>query len=133
MGAPGAAADVTWVDVLIVDDDPDIRQMLAFTLRVHGLTARTAGDGGEALAVLAADPPACMVLDLMMSDIDGFTVLERRRDECLAEATKVLVLSCRGDDAAQVRAFELGADGYLVKPTDPDVLLSRIKSLAATV
>jgi DNA-binding response OmpR family regulator len=118
------------VDVLVVDDDPDIRHMLAFSLEGHGLTVRTAADGDAALRQLAADPPACMVLDLMMPDVDGFTVLERLRDDPDAPAVRVLVLSCRSDEAAQARAAELGAAGYLVKPTDPDLLAARIVALA---
>jgi DNA-binding response OmpR family regulator len=118
-------------DVLIVDDDPDIRQMLAFTLAGHGFGVRQAGDGAAALAELAAAAPDCVVLDLMMPEVDGFEVLARMRDSDVAPRTKVVVLSCRGDEAALVRAWELGADEYLVKPTDPDVLVARIRELAA--
>jgi len=124
------------LDVLIVDDDADIREMLAFTLGGHGLVTGQAADGAEALARLAqlhaGDAPPCVVLDLMMPGVDGFEVLARMRDEGLAPGAKVLVLSCRGDEAALVRAWELGAVGYLTKPTDPDVLVARIKELVAT-
>jgi DNA-binding response OmpR family regulator len=118
--------------VLLVDDDPDIRQMLAFTLRGHGFEVSQATGGAEALVALAADVPDCVVLDLMMPGVDGFEVLDRMRADGLAPDAKVIVLSCRGDEAALVRAWELGADDYLVKPTDPDVLLARIRELAAT-
>jgi len=117
--------------VLIVDDDPDIRQMLAFTLAGHGFAVRQAGDGEEALACLAEAAPACVVLDLMMPGLDGFEVLARRRASGLAVDAKVVVLSCRSDEAALVRAWELGADAFLVKPTDPDVLVARLRQLAA--
>jgi DNA-binding response OmpR family regulator len=117
------------LDVLIVDDDPDIRDMLAFTLGGHGLPTRQAADGAEALHLLAESAPACVVLDLMMPGVDGFEVLARMRDDGLAPDAKVLVLSCRGDETAFVQAWELGATEYLVKPTDPDVLVARIKAL----
>lgn len=116
--------------VLIVDDDPDIREMLAFTLAGHGFAVRQAGDGAEALASLAASAPDCVVLDLMLPELDGFGVLASRRDTGLALDAKIVVLSCRSDEAALVRAWELGADAYLVKPTDPDVLVARIRQLA---
>jgi DNA-binding response OmpR family regulator len=119
-------------DVLIVDDDPDIREMLAFTLSGHGFTTRQAGNGIEALHQLRVASPDCLVLDLMMPGLDGFDVLATRRAEGIAVDAKVLVLSCRGDEAAFVRAWELGADEYLVKPTDPDVLVARIRELSAT-
>lgn len=119
------------VDVLIVDDDPDVRQMLAFTFRGHGFTTRQAADGHEALRRLGEHAPACVVLDLMMPGLDGFEVLARMRSEAIAPHAKVVVLSCRGDETAFVRAWELGADEYLVKPTDPDVLLARVRDLAA--
>lgn len=118
-------------DVLIVDDDPDIRQMLAFTLGGHGFATRQAGDGEEALRLLTDRAPDCVVLDLMMARVDGFEVLERMRAEGLAPGAKVVVLSCRGDEAALVRAWELGVDEFLVKPTDPDVLVARVRDLAA--
>ena len=117
-------------DVLLVDDDPDIREMLAFTLAGHGLTTAQAADGADGLRRLReGDAPACVVLDLMMPVTDGFELLAGRRAEGLAPGAKVLVLSCRGDEAALVRAWELGADDYLVKPTDPDLLVARIKDL----
>jgi DNA-binding response OmpR family regulator len=117
-------------DVLIVDDDPDIRQMLAFSLAGEGFATRQAADGADALRRVAERAPDCMVLDLMMPVLDGFEVLRRMRNDGLAPDAKVVVLSCRGDEAALVRAWELGADEYLVKPTDPDVLVARVRELS---
>lgn len=118
-------------DVLIVDDDPDVRAMLVFALSAHGIATREAADGAEALAALSLAPPGCVVLDLMMPFVDGFEVLARRREGALAPDTKIVVLSCRGEEASLVRAWELGADEYLVKPTDPDVLAARIRELTS--
>jgi DNA-binding response OmpR family regulator len=116
--------------VLIVDADPHLRTMLASPGPAHGFAVRQAGDGAAALAELAVATPDCVVLDLMMPEVDGFEVLARMRDGAVAPGAKVVVLSCRGDEAALVRAWELGADEYLVKPTDPDVLVARIGELA---
>jgi len=119
-------------DVLIVDDDPDIRQMLAFTLGGHGFVTRQAADGEDALRQLADRAPDCVVLDLMLPRLDGFEVLARMRADGVTPGVKVVVLSCREDEAALVRAWELGAADYLVKPTDPDVLVARVRELSAT-
>lgn len=109
--------------VLIVDDDPSIRSLLGFVFEDEGFEIREAADGVEALAALRADPPACMVLDLMMPNVDGVEVLRVRRDEGLARDTRVLVLTAKTDTADAVWCWELGADEYVLKPVDPEVLL----------
>ena len=119
-------------EVLIVDDDPDIRTMLAFTLQDHGFTVRQARDGAVALEELAARTPDCMVLDLMMPTLDGFGVLEAMRERMLAPSTRVLILTCKLDEKSFTRGWELGADEYLTKPIDPDVLADRLHALVAT-
>src|SRR5688572_8173466 len=96
-------------EVLLVDDDPDIRAMLAFTLDDYGFTIREAGDGVQALHALAEHAPDVMVLDLMMPNIDGFGVLAEMRDRNLAPTTRVLILSCKVDERDFVRGYELGA------------------------
>ena len=121
------------LDVLVVDDDPDIRAMLAFTLGGHGFEVRQAAGGEEALRLVDERRPDCVVLDLMMPDLDGFGVLEQLRAGEPTGGPRVVILSCRADEAAQVRSWELGADDYLVKPTDPDVLASRLRDLAGTL
>lgn len=118
-------------DVLVVDDDPDIRGMLVCTLEGHGFQVRGAADGAEALQLIHERTPDAMVLDLMMPNIDGFTLLEQLRTEGRTHDIEVVILSCRSDEAALVRSWELGASDYLVKPTDPDVLAARLRSLLA--
>jgi DNA-binding response OmpR family regulator len=109
-------------EVLLVDDDPDIRAMLAFTLDDYGFRVREAGDGAQAIAALEAQAPDLMVLDLMMPGIDGFGVLAAMRERGLAPDTRVLILSCKVDERDLVRGYELGADEYVTKPFDPDGL-----------
>ena len=118
-------------EVLLVDDDPDIRAMLAFTLDDYGFTIREAGDGVQALHALAEHAPDVMVLDLMMPNIDGFGVLAEMRDRNLAPTTRVLILSCKVDERDFVRGYELGADEYVTKPFDPDGLARVVEKLAA--
>jgi DNA-binding response OmpR family regulator len=116
-------------EVLIVDDDPDIRGMLAVTLDDYGFTVREAADGAQALDELAGRPPDVMILDLMMPYMDGFSVLQTMRSTGLAAGTRVVILTCKTDEAALVRGWELGADEYLTKPMDPALLAGRVASL----
>src|SRR4029077_20702220 len=82
-------------EVLVVDDDPDIRGMLAFTLMDSGYDVRQASDGEAALAALAERAPDCLVLDLMMPGVDGFGVLRAKRLRGLAPETRVMILTCK--------------------------------------
>jgi DNA-binding response OmpR family regulator len=118
--------------VLIVDDDPDIRAMLGFTLGSE-FTVRFASGGAQAIDELATNPPAAMVLDVMMPDVDGYDVLEARRERGLAPHTHILMLTCKTDERDLVRSWALGADAYLSKPTDPEQIAAKLRAhLAAT-
>ena len=110
-------------DILIVDDDASIRAMLAFVFDDAGYTVVEAADGQEALEALQTQPPALMVLDLMMPGIDGVEVLRRREREGWAPDTRILVLTAKLDTQDAVWCWELGADEYVTKPVDPDQLL----------
>jgi DNA-binding response OmpR family regulator len=110
-------------DILIVDDDASIRAMLAFVFDDAGYTVVEAADGHEALEALRTEPPALMVLDLMMPGVDGVEVLRRRDREGLAPDTRILILTAKLDTQDAVWCWELGADEYVTKPVDPDQLL----------
>ena len=105
-------------DVLVVDDDPDTREMLGFTLGAE-FSVRYASNGGDAIEELTLRPPAAMVLDVMMPGIDGYDVLEVRRQRGLAPDTRIVMLTCKADERDLVRSWALGADAHLTKPTDP--------------
>ena len=111
--------------VLVVDDDPDIRAMLAFALGDE-FDVRFASGGEEAIAALAAEPPDAMVLDLMMPEVDGYDVLTARRERGLAPDTRIVMLTCKTDESDLVRSWELGADSFLSKPTDPELIAQKI-------
>ena len=116
-------------EVLIVDDDPDIRAMLAITLEDFGYEVREAGDGVQALSALESNPPDAMVLDVMMPSLDGFGVLRELRRRDLAPDTRVMLLTCKTEERDFVRGWELGADEYLTKPFDPDTLVRKLDEL----
>jgi DNA-binding response OmpR family regulator len=120
-------------DVLVVDDDPDIRAMLGYTLGGE-FNVRFATNGADALEQLATNPPEAMILDVMMPGIDGYEVLEARRERGLAPHTRVLMLTCKTEERDLVRSWALGADAYISKPTDPELIASKLRvCLAAAV
>jgi len=119
-------------EVLIVDDDDDIRAILAFTLEDAGFDVREAADGNQAVAALEARAPDCLVLDVMMPGFDGFGVLRSRRQSNLAPNARIILLTARTAERDFVRGWELGADEYLTKPFDPDELVVTVKKLLKT-
>jgi DNA-binding response OmpR family regulator len=106
-------------EILVVDDDPDIRTLIRLTLESYGYSVREAGDGNQALEALTEHAPDAMVLDVMMPRMDGYGVLRAMRQRELAGQTKVLVLTCKTEERDFVRGWELGADDYRTKPFEP--------------
>ena len=122
--------------ILIVDDDPDMREALTIILESQGYEIVSAQDGIEALASLKAERPDLMILDLLMPKMDGFAVLKELHDGRWAESREVpiLILSSVREEASRRRyeletALELGIDDYIEKPVSPDTLLERVENL----
>jgi two-component system, OmpR family, phosphate regulon response regulator PhoB len=116
-------------ELLIVDDDHNIRDMLGLVLEDAGHSVRVACDGLEAVAALEQSAPDAMVLDLMMPGLDGHGVLRWMRERDLAGNTRVLVLTCKMHAGEFIEAWQLGADEYVTKPVDPFVLVGKLNSL----
>jgi two-component system KDP operon response regulator KdpE len=112
--------------VLVVDDEIEIRRALRTGLGGHGFEVEAVASGTEALAAATARRPDIVLLDLGLPDIDGFTVLTQLRERSRAA---VIVLSVMADERDKVRALDLGADDYLVKPFGLDELLARIRAV----
>ena len=114
--------------LLVADDDPDIADVVAFGARMTwpGCQVAIAGDGVEALARFAAEPPDLVVLDVAMPPPDGFDVCRRIRAE---SRVPILMLTVRDATLDKVRALDLGADDYLTKPFDHLELLARMRAL----
>jgi DNA-binding response OmpR family regulator len=119
------------VDVLVVDDDEVVRGLLVWLFEDSGYTVRQAVGGEEALDALSHEPPACMVLDLMMPGVDGETVLRRRADRRLAPDTRIVILTAKTARADEVTCWDLGADEYLTKPFDGERLIKLVGDLMA--
>ena len=112
--------------VLVIDDDADIRALVAELLGRAGLSVEQAEDGRSGLRALHKSPPDLVVLDVSMPDLDGWQTLERIRD--LSEVP-VLMLTARGDELERVRGLQAGADDYVVKPFGRQELVARVQAL----
>lgn len=112
--------------VLVVDDDPHIRQLLVFALEKAGLGAREAEDGEAALASVEQHRPDLVVLDINMPKLDGLEVCRRLRAQ---GELPILFLSSRDDEIDRILGIELGADDYVVKPFSPREVVARVQAI----
>jgi CheY-like chemotaxis protein len=117
--------------VLVVDDDPLIRDVLHTLLDVEGVAVSTAVDGEEALGVLAVDPlPDVLVLDVTMPGIDGLEVCRRAKTDPRTARVPVILLTARDRPADRTAGADAGCDAYLTKPFSPLELIERITRIA---
>ncbi|MHB9146763.1 MAG: response regulator [Symbiobacteriia bacterium] len=112
--------------VLVVDDEPTLRDVVADVLRMDGYRVVTAGDGLGALSVFREAAPNLIVLDLMLPGMDGFEVARQVREESVVP---IIVLSARDSDIDKIRGFRLQVDDYVTKPFSPLELLMRVKAV----
>ena len=113
--------------ILVVDDEPAVRENLRIGLEFEGYSVALAEDGVAALAQLGAAAPDLVIMDVMMPRMDGLTACRRLRAR--DPATPVLMLTARNTTGDQVVGLDTGADDYLTKPFDFDALLARIRAL----
>ena len=113
--------------LLVVDDDPSLREALALVLDLNGFDVTTARDGREAIRTLADMPPDAVVLDVLMPGIDGLEVCRRMR--AAGDRTPVLMLTARAEVGERVEGLEAGADDYLAKPFAREELIARLRAL----
>jgi two-component system OmpR family response regulator len=113
--------------ILVVDDEPNIVDVVSMALRYQGFTVESAGTGRDALAAVAAFEPHLIVLDIMLPDMDGFEVAQRLG----AERTRVPIvfLTARDATADKVRGLSVGGDDYVTKPFSLEELVARIRSI----
>ncbi len=117
--------------ILIVEDHDDLADALRANIRSEGYQASVATDGRQALAMVRADPPDIVVLDLGIPGLDGLTLLSRLRAE--GHWCPVLILSARDSDSDKVEGFRLGADDYVTKPFRTVELMARVDAIARRV
>ncbi len=120
-------------DVLIVEDEPDIRRLVVLTLEREGFRCRAAATGTEALREVKAKVPDLVVLDLMLPEVDGLEVCRRLRADRVTSALPIIMLTAKADEVDRVVGLEMGADDYLVKPFSPRELAARVRALLRRV
>jgi DNA-binding response OmpR family regulator len=112
--------------VLVVDDEPMVREVLARYLEREGFEVQTAEDGEQALAAFETSPPDLVLLDLMLPRIDGLEVFRRMRERT---RSPVIMLTAKGEETDRVVGLELGADDYVTKPFSPREVVARVRAV----
>lgn len=115
--------------ILIVDDEPNIVLSLEFLMKREGFEVQRAGDGEQALEMLAADPPDLMILDVMMPRKNGFEVCSEVRADPGLKSLPILMLSAKGREAEMNKGVALGADAYITKPFSTHELVDQVNRL----
>lgn len=119
--------------ILVIDDEADLAELVAFNLRQAGYETRTAGSGQDGLDEVRRNPPDLVVLDLMLPDIAGTEVCRRLRADEASRHLPVIMLTARGEEVDRVIGFEVGADDYMVKPFSPRELVLRVSAIMRRV
>ncbi len=114
--------------VLIVEDEPAQREVLAYNLEAEGFRVSQAEDGEEGLLLLSEDPPDVVVLDWMLPSVSGIEVCRRVKIDPATRAIAVIMLSAKSEDTDKVRGLETGADDYVAKPYSMSELMARVRS-----
>lgn len=112
--------------VLIVDDEPDLLEMLAYNLNKEGYQTQTAANGQQAIDKMIIFEPQLVLLDIMMPEMDGVEACRRIRKLNLNYRPHIIFLTARAEEYSEIVAFETGADDFIIKPIKPRALLSRI-------
>jgi two-component system, OmpR family, alkaline phosphatase synthesis response regulator PhoP len=128
MKNPNMANALPTPKILLVDDDPDIIELLAYNLSKEGYETASALDGIQAVEVAKTFKPDLILLDVMMPRQDGIETARQIRQIAEFKDTYILFLTARAEEYTEVAAFDVGADDYIVKPIKPRALISRIKA-----
>ena len=117
------------IKILLVDDEPDILEIVGYNLKNEGYHIFTAKNGIEAVKTAKKVIPHLIILDIMMPEMDGIEACEKIRNTKGLENILITFFTARGEDYSQVAGFNVGADDYITKPIKPKVLVSKIKAL----
>ncbi len=115
--------------ILVVDDEPDILNLLDYNLKKAGFKVLQAKDGPEAIELAIKKKPSLVLLDIMLPDMDGTEVLKRLKSDPMAKHIPVIMLTAKGEEVDRVVGFELGAEDYITKPFSPRELVLRVKAV----
>lgn len=117
------------IKILLVDDEPDILEIVEYNLSAEGYQVITADNGADAVKLAKKKKPQLIILDVMMPEMDGIEACAQIRKLPELEETIIAFLTARGEDYSQMAGFDAGADDYITKPIKPKVLVSKVKAL----
>ena len=117
------------ITILLVDDEPDILEIVRYNLTLEGYTIETAENGLEAIAQAKKLKPQLIIMDVMMPKMDGIEACEKIRKIPELSETVITFLTARDEDFSQMAGLEAGADDYITKPIKPKILVSKVKAL----
>jgi two-component system alkaline phosphatase synthesis response regulator PhoP len=117
------------IKILLVDDEPDILEIVGYNLSQEGYKIVTATNGKEAVAAAKKEQPNLIIMDVMMPEMDGIEACENIRRIPELANTIITFLTARSEDYSQVAGFDVGADDYITKPIKPKLLVSKVKAL----
>jgi two-component system alkaline phosphatase synthesis response regulator PhoP len=117
------------IKILLVDDEPDILEIIGYNLSAEGYEIFTAKNGHKAISQAKKHKPHLIILDVMMPEMDGIEACQKMRTFPELSETVITFLTARGEDYSQLAGFEAGADDYITKPIKPKVLVSKVKAL----
>jgi two-component system alkaline phosphatase synthesis response regulator PhoP len=117
------------IKILLVDDEPDVIEIIRYNLEQEGYNVKTASNGKEALQKAQKKTPHLIIMDVMMPEMDGIEACEELRSDPTFNDTIIMFLTARGEDYSYVAAFDAGADDYVTKPIKPKIIVSKVKAL----
>lgn len=115
--------------ILVVEDEKDILELIAFNLECSGYRILKASDGESAISIVKKELPDLILLDLMMPGIDGFDVCRTLKQDNTTKSIPIIMLTARGEDTDIVSGLELGAEDYITKPFSPKIMVARIRAV----
>ena len=125
--------DIFSIKVLVVDDDPDIVEILKYNLKNSGYSVKSAGNGVEAIKKAKKFIPDIILMDVMMPEMSGIEACEEIKNIDQLSQAIIIFLSARSEDYTQISAYDAGADDYISKPVKPKILLKKISNIAKKI
>ena len=125
--------DISSIKILVVDDDPDIVEILKYNLKNSGYSVKSAGNGVEAIKKAKKFIPDIILMDVMMPEMSGIEACEEIKNIDQLSQAIIIFLSARSEDYTQISAYDAGADDYISKPVKPKILLKKISNIAKKI